>query len=33
MNVFLLLAAAVLCCIGILHTVVAEWKGERRLAF
>lgn len=33
MNVFLLLAAAVLFCIGILHTVVAEWKGERRLVW
>ncbi len=31
MNLFLLFAAAVLFCIGILHTVVAEWKGDRRL--
>ena len=33
MNVFLLIAAAVLFCIGIMHTVVAEWKGERRLVW
>jgi hypothetical protein len=31
MNVFLLLAAAILLFIGIMHTVLAEWKGERRL--
>jgi hypothetical protein len=31
MNAFLLIAAAVLFSIGILHSVVAEWKGERRL--
>jgi hypothetical protein len=31
LNVFLLIAALVLFCIGILHTVLAEWKGERRL--
>jgi hypothetical protein len=33
MNVFLLFAAAVLFCIGIMHTVVAEWKGDRRLVW
>ena len=33
MNVFLFLSAAVLFCIGILHTVVAEWKGDRRLVW
>ncbi len=31
MNVFLLIAAAVLFFIGIMHSVVAEWTGERRL--
>jgi hypothetical protein len=31
MNGFLLLAAAVLFCIGIMHSVLAEWKGDRRL--
>lgn len=31
MNVSLLIAALALFCIGVLHTVVAEWKGERRL--
>ena len=31
MNVFLLLAAAILFLIGIMHTVLAEWKGERTL--
>jgi hypothetical protein len=30
-NVFLLIAAAVLFWIGIMHSVLAEWKGERRL--
>jgi hypothetical protein len=30
-NVFLLIAAVVLFCIGVMHTVVAEWTGERRL--
>jgi hypothetical protein len=33
MNLLLLVAAAVLFCIGILHTVVAEWKGDRRLVW
>jgi hypothetical protein len=33
MNLFLLFAAAVLFCIGVLHTVVAEWKGDRRLVW
>lgn len=33
MNIFLLIAAAVLAAIGIMHTVVAEWKGERRLVW
>jgi hypothetical protein len=33
MNVFLLIAAAVLFFIGIMHSVVAEWKGERRLVW
>ena len=33
MNVFLLIAAAVLFSIGILHSVVAEWAGERRLVW
>jgi len=33
MNAFLLIAAAVLFLIGILHSVVAEWKGERRLVW
>ncbi len=31
MNVFLLIAAVVLSFIGVMHTVLAEWKGERRL--
>jgi hypothetical protein len=31
MNVFLLAAAALLFGIGVMHTVLAEWKGERRL--
>jgi hypothetical protein len=31
MNVFLLIAAVVLFLIGIMHTVLAEWKGERTL--
>lgn len=31
MNAFLLIAAAVLFAIGIMHSVLAEWKGERRL--
>jgi hypothetical protein len=31
MNVFLLIAAAVLFSIGIMHSVVAEGTGERRL--
>ena len=31
MNVFLLIAAVVLFFIGIMHTVLAEWKGERTL--
>jgi hypothetical protein len=30
-NVFLLIAALVLFYIGIMHSVLAEWKGERRL--
>ena len=33
MNVFLLIAAAVLFFVGILHSVVAEWAGERRLVW
>jgi hypothetical protein len=33
MNVFLLIAAVALFSIGILHSVVAEWKGERRLVW
>ena len=33
MNAFLLVAAAVLLSIGVMHTVVAEWKGERRLVW
>ena len=33
MNVFLLISAAVLLSIGILHSVVAEWTGERRLVW
>jgi hypothetical protein len=33
MNAFLLIAAAVLFFIGIMHSVVAEWKGERRLVW
>lgn len=33
MNVFLLIAAAALFAIGIMHSVVAEWKGERRLVW
>ena len=31
MNMFLLGAALLLAYIGIKHTVVAEWRGERRL--
>jgi hypothetical protein len=31
MNVFFLIAAAVLFFIGIMHTILAEWKGERTL--
>jgi hypothetical protein len=31
MNVFLLIAAAILFFTGIMHTVLAEWKGERTL--
>jgi hypothetical protein len=31
MNAFLLFAAALLFFIGIMHTVLAEWQGERRL--
>ena len=33
MNVFLLIAAAALFAIGVMHSVVAEWKGERRLVW
>jgi len=33
LNVSLLIAALALFCIGVLHTVVAEWKGERRLVW
>ncbi len=33
MNIFLLIAAAVLLVIGIMHTVLAEWKGDRRLVW
>ena len=33
MNLFLLIAAVVLFSIGVMHTVVAEWKGERRLVW
>ncbi len=33
MNAFLLIAAAALLSIGIMHSVVAEWKGERRLVW
>jgi hypothetical protein len=33
MNLPLLLAAAVLFCMGIMHTVVAEWQGDRRLVW
>jgi hypothetical protein len=32
-NIFLLIAAAVLLVIGIMHTVLAEWKGDRRLVW
>jgi hypothetical protein len=31
MNVFLLAAAGILFLIAIMHTVLAEWKGERTL--
>ncbi len=31
MNVYLLVAAAVLFFVGIMHTVLAEWGGARRL--
>jgi hypothetical protein len=31
MNVFLFIAAVVLFCIGLMHTALAEWAGERRL--
>ncbi len=31
MNVFLLFGAAVLFFVGVMHTVLAEWQGERRL--
>ena len=31
MNVFLLIAAVLLFYIGIMHSVLAEWRGERRL--
>jgi len=31
MNVFLLFAAGVLFFVGIMHTVLAEWQGERKL--
>ena len=33
MNVFLLIAATVLFLIGVMHSVVAEWKGERKLVW
>ena len=33
MNVFLLSAAVVLFSIGVMHSVVAEWTGERRLVW
>ena len=33
MNLFLLIAAMALFAIGIMHSVVAEWKGERRLVW
>jgi hypothetical protein len=31
MNVFFLIPAVVLFFIGIMHTALAEWKGERTL--
>lgn len=33
MNIFLLVAAIVLFAIGLMHSVLAEWKGERRLVW
>jgi hypothetical protein len=31
MNVFLVIAGTLLFCVGVMHTVLAEWVGERTL--